>query len=1047
MRLIKKLKENMFFISMVSIILMLGFANSLGCCVSSDQQTCSKNSEKTSCEQYGGTFFVNDVSCTSQTICDSGCCMLGLDSARMTRGQCQTETVDRGFSALNFIKTTENCNKYISSQEWGACNTLNSLGKQTCRFVTRTQCIGSFLPNTLCSSVTSSPCNKTQNQICFANDVYLIDSCGNRDELVKTCDYDSGKVCEQTSAGTNSVAECIDASCLDNFDYSSFVVDELYLTVPSFSSVNRNPGESWCVTNGNVPLASEEVTRDLNRFGNAITTAAGLKFFSRYCTDGKILMEECGDEKEEYCSGQSNSLSGSSSGTGGKCTNNEWRDCLNAETEEDCDSNSCVWFSPVMTDLTKENIDDLEISKCLPKIPAGSSDYKSSSSLCSQGSFESEYKEKGVSLIVSPTNNFVLLNPSLIAFLDYRCSRIADCTGKISWVGTYGRNSSNGVDYQTKDEVLNEIDRRGISFAEGKNSGAETVALLKEYLSSPTGIESYDLANYPKNKYPVVYGDKDSSFEYTCTPRKAPLNADCTKCNAEGSACTKYSCEAIGQNCEYSSTSGTCENKGDLESPSITVNCPDSSTIGIQKPVSINVSTSEISYCKFSIGSATANYDLMSYDFGNTWTTDHKVLLSIPGSNSATVGGVLQYPLITRSGNFDVFIRCVDPKGNGDSESAKLCSFTVPRTPDRNPPVVLKMTPTSDSPIAFNTSSKTVIATINEPAECRWAVTDIDYDLMNKNFNCSDKPVFMNEVSGYNCEANLTGITRVVGNISKFYIRCKDQPYLVDRQKLVDYMLNEGYTGSEIDTVLSGAYSEEQLREFMQSEGYLPNEIDTFIEMYTNMESSTYYRMKSPQSKDYSLKASAKLEISEVTPTKRVTLGPSFASWPLTVKTIGGGYNGATDCRWSLNYKNSSTAYSDFQTYQSTSKSQTIDQLTEGDYFLSVICTDKAENRATYEGSLEIRYDRTAPLISRVYNDKGNFKLTTNEPAICKFTNVLSMGMGCAFTISHPNLTLMLDSSVTEHGASWKKGSSYFVKCQDFYGNENSICGVIAKAI
>ena len=106
-----------------------------------------------------------------------------------------------------------------------------------------------------------------------------------------------------------------------------------------------------------------------------------------------------------------------------------------------------------------------------------------------------------------------------------------------------------------------------------------------------------------------------------------------------------------------------------------------------------------------------------------------------------------------------------------------------------------------------------------------------------------------------------------------------------------------------------------------------------------------------------------------------------------------------------------------------------------------------AENRATYSGPLEIKYDRIAPLISRVYNDKGNFKLTTNEPAICKFTNVLSMGFGCAFTISHPNLTLMLDSSVTEHNAAWKKGSSYFVKCKDFYGNENSICGVIAKAI
>jgi len=1036
-----------FYVGLILFILALGFVSSLGCCISSDEQTCSKNSEKTSCEQYGGTFVINDITCSAQTICDSGCCILGLDSARMTRGQCKSETIDRGFLTLNFAKTTEDCNNRIKSQELGACNTVDGLGKQTCKFLTRTQCMGTFLPEILCSEVKSSPCNKTENKICSANDIYFTDTCGNRDELLQTCDYSSGKVCKQSSASGKTVTECIDASCLDNFDYSSFVVDELYLTVPSFNPMTRNPGESWCVTNGNVPLASTEVERDLNRFGNAITTAAGLKFFSRYCVSGEIFTEECSDEKEEYCSGQSNSYSGISGGTGGKCTNNEWRDCLSAETEQDCDSNSCVWFSPEMIGLNRSVLDLLEVSKCLPRVPGGSSDYTSANSLCSQGDFESDYKELGVSLIVSPENNFVLLNPSLIAFLDYRCSRIADCTGKVSWVGTYGRNSSNGVDYQPGDEILNQIEQRGISFAEGKNSGAQTVDLLKSYLSSPTGIESLELGNYPANIYPVVYGDKDSSFEYTCAPRKAPLSADCTRCNAEGSVCTKYSCETIGQNCEYSSSSGTCENKGDLEYPSITVACPDSSTIGIQKPVSLNVTTSEVSYCKFSIGSATANYNLMSYDLGTNWATEHKVWLSIPGSNSATSGGILQYPLIVKSGNYDVYIRCVDPKGNGDSEPAKLCNFTVPKTPDRNPPVVLKMTPDSDSPIAFNTTSKKVIATINEPADCRWATKDVDYDNMNNSFNCSNKPVFIDAISGYNCETTLTNISRAVGNSTKFYIRCKDQPYLIERQTLVNYIKNEGYSDSEANSLLSGSYSESQIRSFMQEEGFLPGEIDNFIEMYNNMETSTYYRIKNVQSKDYSLKASDKLQISEISPTRRVTLGPSFTSWPLTVRTVGGGYQGATDCRWSLNYKNSSTAYSDFQTYQSIYKTQTIDQLTEGDYTLSVVCTDKAENRATYDGPLEIRYDRLSPVISRVYNDKGSLKVITSEPAMCKFTNLFSLGVGCAFTLSHQNLTNMLDSTTTDHLTSWKKGSSYFIKCQDFYGNENIICGAIAKAV
>jgi len=57
------------------------------------------------------------------------------------------------------------------------------------------------------------------------------------------------------------------------------------------------------------------------------------------------------------------------------------------------------------------------------------------------------------------------------------------------------------------------------------------------------------------------------------------------------------------------------------------------------------------------------------------------------------------------------------------------------------------------------------------------------------------------------------------------------------------------------------------------------------------------------------------------------------------------------------------------------------------------------------------------------------------------------LGIGCAFTFSHPNLTTMLDNSITEHNTVWKKGASYFVKCQDFYGNENTLCGTVAKAV
>lgn len=1051
--MIKMVNNKLTFFLGIVLIFLTGFVSSLGCCVGPTQETCSTNSEQPNCEQYGGSFFNNDPTCSAQRVCDTGCCILGLDSARMLRGKCQSETLNRGFGAINFLQTTEDCNKYIVSQEWGSCIGLDSYGKKTCKFITRTQCAGQFFSGVLCTSVENSGCNKTDNTVCVGNSVYSVDDCGNRDALNRECNYNSGEVCSQKYVSGGTKAECVDASCLDDFDYTDFVIKKLYTNVPIFSAVTRNQGDSWCVTNGNVPFTDNELERDLNKFGNTISGAAGLKFFSRYCVGGKIVTEACSDGKEGYCSGSSVSGAQITTGTGGKCAGNEWRACLSAENEDDCDKTYCVWFSPELKSSVSDSnlLDKVEISKCIPKVAGGIMDSNAANTVCSMGDFSISLGNKDLVLVSSPKNTFVLFNPEIIAILDYRCSRIADCTGKMSWVGSYGRNGSNGIEYYTSTEVLDQISNRGISFASGKNSGVETVSLLNLYLKgirpSLSLIQDYELSNYPKDLFPVFFGKGEpTSFEYKCTSRKAPLNENCQKCNEEGSICTKYSCEAIGKNCEFM-PSGTCESKADLTSPNITLNCPSSASIGIQQPINISLTTSETSYCRFNLDSALASYDVMPYDFGNDWGMQHKVVLSVPGSNARTIGNASQYPLILKAGTYNVFIRCIDGRSNGDTDPAKLCTFEVPKTPDKNPPVILKFMPITNTPIIYNTTSKKIDMLVNEPVECKWSLKDQNYTLMENSFNCSNTLTFSNTVSGYNCQATLRNVTKNAGNNTKFYIRCKDQPYLISQDKIRDYLKADGYSDSQINSVISGTYSEEQITTFMQNDGYSSAEIADFLSMYRNMETATYSRNTNDRSAVYTLKASQKLEITELSPKNRVTLGPNFADWNLTVKTAGGGYDGITECKWSLSYKNISTAYSAFIATQSTFKSQSINQKTEGDYVLSVICADDSDNTANYTGPLEIRYDRISPEITRVYNDKGNIKITTNEPAMCKFTNLFSVGLGCAFTISHPNLTAMVDSSTTEHSSIWKKGASYFVKCQDFYGNENTLCGTIAKAV
>lgn len=1029
------------FALVVIFLLFIGFSSSLGCCVNSKQEVCSTNSEKTSCEQFGGIFYNNDPSCAAQRVCDSGCCILGLDSARTTRGKCQTETEDRGFAAINFMQTAEDCGKYITSQEWGACITLNSYGKKSCSFSTRTQCAGEFFNDVLCTEVKNSNCNKTEDRVCVGNQIYLVDSCGNRDSLAEECDYSSGSVCKQTSDNGKNSAECITANCEDDFDYTPFIIDSLYENVPVYNPIERKQGEVWCVTNGMVPFNEEELDRNFNIFGDTISGTAGLRFFSRSCVNGQIITEPCEDGKESYCSGESDWENPNSVvGTGGRCVSNEWRGCLSAENEDDCDGNYCFWFTPeeIVSKTSVKMLKDLKLGKCLPKISGGATDGASASTICSQGDYETTFAfTKSTKLLTKKSNTrfgntgfllggessweirsttslaagelnlyldggmaslvskgklpFIILNPEAVALLEYRCSKIADCTGKMNWVGEYGRNSSNGVDFMTAEEIQQEFIARDISLDKKEQ------ALLNSYLRS-TGLEDIELANYPKDKFPILFGSAakktlDMTFEYTCVPRKPSLSGECSKCSEDGNVCSEYVCGSLGTNCEYVSASGTCENKGDVVSPTITINCPNSSLVGIQQPVKISVNTSEVSECKFSLENAGAIYDSMQYDLGSTWSKNHETTLTVEGLNQAIAKDATQYSLLRKSGLYNVFVRCIDPKRNGDIEPAKLCTFEIPKTPDKNPPVVLKFTPKADTPVLFNSTIQEITMLVNEPVECKWSLKDQDYDLMTESFDCRRDLVFRNDISGYECMAELTNITRNLGNSTKFYIRCDDQPEL------------EGE------------------------------------------ETEVYSRNKNIQSTVYSLKPSVKLEIVELSPKNKVTLGPNFANWNLTVKTQGGGYNGITECKWRLNYRNYSTAYSSFSTIQSTFKTQSINQNVEGDYLLSVVCADDSGNTANYSGPLAIRYDRTAPFITRVYNDKGNLKITTNEPAICKYTSILGLGFGCAFTISSPNLTTMVDFTNTEHNTNWKKGASYFVKCQDFYGNENSICGTIAKAI
>lgn len=1054
----------------------LSFATSAGCCTIDSENSffCAKGVDNSYCESLNGNYFDKDLKCDSQRDCDEGCCVLGLKAQRTTRGDCGKITEKEGFSSLIFFQSNEDCSRFISSQNLGACVGKNVYGRTSCKFVSETQCVGSFYPGTLCSSIQDSECYKTEDKACFGNDIYYLDRCGNRDSLVQTCDYSSGKVCtEIISTGVRS-ATCENSACIDNFDYSEFILQDYYLNSPSFQQTTKVPGDAWCVTNGNVPFSEGELERDLNKFENTISTVAGLKFFSKSCVGGQIVTEACSDGKEGYCSGSGNVLDTLFSGTGGRCTSNEWRDCLSSENEEDCNTRNCFWFSPEIifsghelikpsslepgqTDRFKKidfwkSLEELEISMCLPKIPGGSSGDISSSSVCSTGDFTTSFDTGEFVLVKSPKNEFVLLDPMAIAALEYRCSRISDCTSKANWVGSSGVTLSNNIEYLTADEIFNQIESREISFKSGKNSGKDMKELLNFFLngtnfSSLEYLEEVNFNDYVTDKFPVVFAQENSEFEFKCLPRRATTDGDCSRCNEEGMFCTKYSCEALGRNCEFMS-SGTCESKADLNPPVVTLNCPDSSSINIQNPsYTITATTSETALCRFEIGGPKSNFLSMSYELGNIWGKEHETVLTIPGENKASSKGVTYYPLLNRAGKFEVYVRCKDPRGNGETEAPMACSFEAPKIPDKNPPQILKFNPATNFPIKYNTTEKLVEIIVNEPSECKWSLKNIDYDSMENEFECNRVLQIFPDISGYSCKSNLKGITSVIGESTRFYLRCKDQPNLVSVEKIKEFLREDGYQENTIEKIVTRQYSEDYIINVMKTDGYDNDEISAFLDMYRDMEDLDYSRNVNDRSFEYLLRPSEKLEIVDVSPRKDIVLGPNSPDWSLTVDTKGGGYKGITDCKWKINALGQESSFSSFPTSQSTHKSQQSDLKHPGTYNVTIICKDDSENEVIHSELLKITLDTSPPVISRAYNDKGSLLVFTSEPAVCKFTTLISLGRNCAFTFNHPNLSIMDNRNSLAHTAQWNKATSYFVKCEDQFGNVNQLCGVAVKTI
>jgi len=344
-----------------------------------------------------------------------------------------------------------------------------------------------------------------------------------------------------------------------------------------------------------------------------------------------------------------------------------------------------------------------------------------------------------------------------------------------------------------------------------------------------------------------------------------------------------------------------------------------------------------------------------------------------------------QYPIITRGGNYTMYVRCLDGAGNGEAKAPFLINFQVMALPDGNSPIVLEANPISGSRIMFDTTSKLVSLKLNEPSECKWAEYDMDFDSMNNSFECDTNDNQNSVILGYYCKAILNGITTNMSQQTKFYVRCKDQPWL------------EGH------------------------------------------EDDVYKRNKNSVSYEYILKPSNRLEITELTPIGEIKKSMLNSSIEINVKTSGGSSNGVSECKWSHSNQNLNniTNFIRMSSTNSTMHKQRVTSPFIATNYVYIKCEDMAGNVVYNNSEFNLTIDTSSPSVIRVYWISKTLKIKTDEDSKCYYSTNTSNK--CAFNINNAS---SMSGNSKDHTIEWQNDKNYYIKCADNFGNYAGDCSL-----
>jgi len=450
----------------------------------------------------------------------------------------------------------------------------------------------------------------------------------------------------------------------------------------------------------------------------------------------------------------------------------------------------------------------------------------------------------------------------------------------------------------------------------------------------------------------LMYRKQETEItSFKCLPWQAPRGgSDCDKCNSELYPCSEYRCKSLGQTCglvNEGTTNPKCIDKSpnDVTPPTIKPNeevitkgykyanvkpMPpgagfeivgnDQKCVKAFTPLKFGIVTDEPAQCKIDYTYNSTDYESMGYYFGGTNIFDynHTETMSLP-SPSAVKN---QSFVLNVNGEWTFYVRCIDGNGNYNTApyAIRLC---VDPAQDTTPPEILGSSIDNGGCVAANNNNALVEFYTNEPADCKWAHEDRDYDQMPYSMTCLNQIYQMNSMELYTCVANLSGISR---DQTPFYVRCKDQP--------------------------NGVAAEND----------------------RNPNRASYV---------FNLRTSEALKINKIKPTETVYSGTSPAPVNFEVETLFGCDNGKAVCFYST--QDTDESYIPFFQTNDAFHTQRQD-LAAGTYNYFIKCVDGGGNVAKNSTRFSVQTETNPPIVARAYQEQGMLKIITLRESDCSYS-------------------------------------------------------------